>query len=71
MKRPRINTIFLGEFRAHVGRSITCGCSLAEPDADCNVGTALYRVATRTQQPLMQDCMLREMCAPPHPRAHR
>ena len=58
-----------GWFRDHAAHSLTCGCSLAKPDKDCDLGTALYSLLTRPQEPVHQELELREMLTPPHPRA--
>jgi hypothetical protein len=58
-----------GWYRDHAGRSLTCGCSLVAPDKDCNLGTALYSLLTRPQEPVHHELCLREMLNPPHPRA--
>lgn len=53
--------IFWEEYRTHVGRSIICGCDLISPDDDCDKGSALFRVATRTREETHQEVFLREM----------
>lgn len=58
-----------GWYRDHAAYSLTCGCSLATPDIDCDLGAALYSLRTRPQEPVHHEVFLREMLNPPHPRA--
>jgi hypothetical protein len=39
-----------GWFRDHATHSLTCGCSIVEPDKECDLGWALHRLATRKQE---------------------
>lgn len=50
-----------GWYRDHAAHSLTCGCSLSDPDPDCNVGYSLHVVATRPQESVRQDVFIREM----------
>jgi hypothetical protein len=58
-------------YRDHASTSLSCGCGLAEPDAECGRGVSLWRIATIPQRPVSSGLLLREMLAPPHPRSQR
>lgn len=41
----RVDSLFLDEFQGHAKKSRGCLCSSDAPDATCNVGVALWKVA--------------------------
>lgn len=45
VKARRSDSLFLEQFRMHVGNSLVCACTFDGSDRDCNVGHALWAVA--------------------------
>lgn len=46
----RLDSLMMGDYREHVERSLTgepCDCSLTAPDRRCDLGYALFSLATR------------------------
>lgn len=60
-----------GAYIDHATHSLSCGCSLVEPDKDCDRGEALHRMSTRTLPPVLAVVFIDEMRAPPRTRAPR
>ena len=46
MAKPHIDSLFLAEYRQHAANSLDCKCGLDSPSHDCDIGWALYAVAT-------------------------
>jgi hypothetical protein len=49
VRKPTIDALFLGQFRDHVGTCLTCACTFEGPDRNCDMGVALWNLATRKQ----------------------
>jgi hypothetical protein len=47
MAKGHVDSVFLAEYREHAGNSLDCGCGLDSPSYDCDLGHALYAVATQ------------------------
>lgn len=46
----RLDSLMMADYREHVGKSLSgtpCDCSLTAPDRCCDVGYALFALATR------------------------